>query len=168
MYYILPKKKSGCPRLALGEGALGGALGEALGGPWAVSLGRWSWTRLGRALGGSLASALNFSENEQPLRTLGKALGAALGGPWAEQKCGRVFPRGTKDTQRAPNSMDIMCLGREPWADLACPRLTRDAIGPISPRLCPRLFIGKSLGRPWAAQGNFRKNALGGLGGIFF
>ena len=146
---------------------MGGALGEALGGPWAVSLGRWSWTCLGRALGGSLASALNFSENEQPLRTLGKALGAALGGPWAEQKCGRVLPRGTKDTQRAPNSVDIMCLGREPWADLACPRLTRDAIGPISPRLCPRLFIGKSLGRPWAAQGNFRKKPWAALGRFF-
>ena len=148
----------------MGEGVLGGALGEALGGPWAVSLGRWSWTRLGRALGGSLASTLIFSENEQTLRTPSKALGAALGGPWAEQKCGRVFPRGTKDTQRAPNSVDIMCLGREPWADLACPRLTRDAIGPISPRLCPRLFIGKSLGQALGALGGPRQTSGKRLG----
>ena len=139
-------------------------MGEALGGPWAVSLGRWSWTRLGRALGGSLASALNFSENEQPLRTLGKALGAALGGPWAEQKCSRVLPRGTRDPQRTSNSVDIICLGRGPWADLACPRLTQDAADPFHQGFCPRLFIGKSLGQALGALGGPRQTSGKRLG----
>ena len=165
LYFIEKiRLRKASPRLALGEGALGGALGEALGGPWAVSLGRWSWTCLGRALGASLASALIFSENEQPLRAPGKA----LGGPWAEQKCGRVLPRGTRDPQRTSNSVDIICLGRGPWADLACPRLTQDAADPFHQGFCPRLFIGKSLGRPWAAQGKLQEKALGGLGRKLF
>ena len=156
----LPKA---CPRLSLGEGALGGALGEALGGPWAVSLGRWSWTCLGRALGASLASALIFSENEQPLRALGKALGAALGGAKMRPGAAERHPRSPKNVKFSGHYL--------PWAGtLGGPRLPKAhsrRSGSISPRLLTKAFDRQ---KTWAALGGPRQTsgkALGGLGRFF-